>query len=196
MGRVWRKQVDPGDDRGTGLLPLSSGDARLQGSDTGAAAAPSAGWRLRHGQLGRFRTCIGSLSSLPRVDHPPLAKEPNHLSNLVQFKGEAAMAPANLALGSDEPWIHVRSAVSYDGAMESHAIIGIEADEPLRTPVLADIGFGREVGAARSGVRIGLVRELLQQSGVLRIRTASVRNQVAAFDLPACKVNQMETWLS
>lgn len=72
--------------------------------------------------------------------------------DMVEFlgcKSEAAMAAADLAAGAGHRGAHIAGAMDNDGAGLGIAVAGVEADEPHRPAVLADIVAGGQVAAFR-----------------------------------------------
>ena len=103
---------------------------------------------------------------------------------------------ADAALPGNQSRVDVVRAVDHDGPIESHVVVRIEPDQPLRSAVLADVGIRRDVGAARAGVRTRVVGEALEVAGVVEVRALAVGDEPHVVDLPAFEVDEIEAPLT
>src|SRR5665213_2507252 len=127
----------------------------------------------------RTKARSSGTSNLVGVDQVTGSERVQYVVETLLGQRKAAVAASDDAVVAGHLGAHIPGRMHDDRSGLGVAVAGFKAAEPKRAPVGTDIGAACQVGALGCGVRVQLIREVLQPSRMRRIRAPSVRHQIS-----------------
>src|SRR5258705_4250081 len=150
-------------------------------------------WRGR--RSGRFPSRIRKLGELFRVNHTAAGELAHHFPLALAGHGETAFGAAELAVERDHVVLGIPGVVDDDRARLRVVVRPVESADLHRKPVFAVVIIAGDVSPVRRGVRPELVREMLDETRMIGVGTAAVRDQMA-LDAAVDQIDEVETRLA